>query len=136
MTSWMQRTFRSDGRRRAPTPADLLTIAVLLVLAVASAALMPHAVVSGVAVVRHAGGEERLPLDQDVVRHLDGPRGRTEVVVEDGAVRIAAAPCRLQLCVRMGETRSPTRSLICIPNQVRVRVMAKDREGDVDALSR
>jgi hypothetical protein len=69
--------------------------------------------------------------DQDVV--LTGPIGGTTLRVQNGRAWIATAPCRNQLCRRMGRLDRPGRSLVCLPNRILVRF-----EGvsiDVDAVS-
>jgi hypothetical protein len=137
MRPWRQRTFPVSGRRRAPTPADLLTIVAVLVGTVCLAVLRPDAGRATVALVRCSDGERRVRLDVDQVLFCDGPVGRTVLRVEDGRIRIEEAPCRQQLCRRMGATNDPSRSLVCIPNRVQVRVLpGAATEGDIDARSR
>ena len=136
MTQWTQRSFRSSGRRRAPTWADLLSIAVLLAASILSAGIFQRGPASAMALVRTVEGDVLLPLGTDVTRDFQGPLGLTRVEVRDGFVRIRESPCHLQLCVRMGQTRSVTRSLVCIPNRVRVRIVGDDSEEALDALAR
>ena len=130
MTQWSQRSFRSSGRRRAPTVADLLTIALLLAVSILSTGVFRSGPAASMALVRTAD------LNVDGTRDFQGPLGVTRVEVHDGSVAIRESPCRLQLCVRMGWTRSASRSLVCIPNRVRVRIVGDDSKEAVDALAR
>lgn len=136
MRPWTQRSFRSSGRRRAPTLADLITIALLLAASILSTGIFKRGAPAAMALVRTVGGEVLLPLDTDVIRDFEGPLGVTRVEVHNGFVRIIQSPCRLQLCRRMGQTRSASRSLVCIPNRIRVRIIGADSEEAIDALAR
>jgi hypothetical protein len=137
MTLWRQRTFPVSGRRRAPTPADVVAIAVVVVATVGLAVLQPRGGRAVEALVRCSDGERRVRLDVDQVLTCEGPLGQTVLSVEDGRIAIVEAPCRLQLCRRMGSTNDPSRSLVCIPNRVQVRILSGPAgEADVDARSR
>ena len=136
MNQWTQRSFPSSGRRRAPTWADLFTIVMLLAASVLSTGIFQRGPAAAMALVRTTDGEVHLPLATDMTRTFEGPLGVTRVEVHDGFVAIRESPCRLQLCVRMGQTRSTTRSLVCIPNRVQVRIVGDDSEEAVDALAR
>ena len=121
-------------RRRAPTVADLLTIAAVLLLAVLLATWMPHQGTATMAVVRHAGGEQQVRLDVTQSFEFAGPRGMTTVQIDAGSIWIAAASCPRQLCRRMGRTNQPTRAVVCIPKRIRIRVLGAS--GEVDAIAR
>jgi hypothetical protein len=132
----VQRSFRNSGRRRAPTVADLVTIGLLLALSIVAAGVLQRGAPAGVALVRTADGEFVLPLDIDVVRDCNGPQGVTRLTVQRGSISVTQAPCRLQLCRRMGKTSSASRSLVCIPNRISVRILATDDAEAIDALAR
>lgn len=53
---------------------------------------------------------------------VDGPLGTSTIQVRDGRVRVVDSPGRQKLCVRAGWMSRSGESVICLPNQVVVRV--------------
>jgi hypothetical protein len=82
-----------------------------------------------------AGFERTVPLDRDAEIEVPGPLGTSVVRVESGAVRVVSSPCRQQICVGMGAARKPGAVIVCVPNEVVVRVLGGADEGH-DALTR
>jgi hypothetical protein len=122
-------------RPRAPTAGD-----VLLLLALVAAIPLAHRAAGGTAgaallQVQCDGQPER---DLDPRRDADvvvrGPVGETTVRLRGGVAWIESAPCRNQLCRRMGRIDRPGRALVCLPNRVLVRFAG--RAPDLDAISR
>jgi hypothetical protein len=112
---------------------------VLYALVGLGAALLVLPAGSGVArLVRiegSAGFETTVPLDRDAEIEVPGPLGTTVVRIESGAVRVVSSPCREQICVGMGEARKPGAVIVCVPNEVVVRVLGGRDDGH-DALTR
>ena len=71
-----------------------------------------------------------LPLEHDGSYPIGG---HLTVVIESGSVRIEDADCPDRFCVRMGAIRSPGQMLVCLPNQIVVRIVGTG-ETEVDAL--
>jgi len=137
MKPWSQRTFPVSGRRRAPTPADLATVLILLAGTVVLGFHPPRGGVATLAVIESDAGTQRVRLDVDQEVPCTGPLGTSHVQVHDGRIAIVSSPCRRQLCRRMGATNDPARSLVCIPNRIRVRILPAPGSGeDLDALAR
>jgi hypothetical protein len=113
---------------------------ILLLLAGAAAGIVfarPRA--PGAQAVVTVAGTERARLDLAVARsyRAAGPLGETEIVVEEGAARIAASPCRGKICIRMGRARRAGQLLVCVPNRVTVRIAGTPAAADdVDAILR
>lgn len=128
------RRLSVSGRRRAPTPADLVTIVCLFLLVVFSGLWIPHGGASGLARVQSSTVDQRVRLDVDQTLELVGPLGMTLVRVQNGHIWIESAPCPRQFCRRMGRTNNPARALVCIPNDIRIRVLGKT--GEIDAIAR
>ena len=118
------------------TVLDVLLIAALLGL-------------SGWALVRtwHAAGERPVasvfqnnrllgvyPLDDDRVIAIDS-RGRTEMKIEisNGAIRVAESNCPKGVCKHTGWTRTPGRSIICVPNRVLIQLRGASSEYDAES---
>lgn len=73
-------------------------------------------------------------LDEEGTREVDGPLGTTSIEVRQGQARILSSPCPLKICQRAGWIAAAGEMVVCLPNEVVVR-MAGRRPG-VDALSR
>jgi hypothetical protein len=77
----------------------------------------------------------RLPLDEDAVRDAAGPLGATRVEVRSGQVRVLSSPCPLKLCEKRGWIDRGGDMIVCLPNEVVVRLPGTSPDG-VDATSR
>ena len=124
-------------RRRAPTPADLVVLALLAaaVPLARRAAAIPGD--SHVVLVR-AGSQPPQVVDarRDATIDVVGPLGPTRVRVQHGEVWIESASCRNHLCQRMGRLRGPGRSLVCVPNKLLVRFAPAAPNNTVDTITR
>lgn len=72
--------------------------------------------------------------DTDQVLEVPGPLGNNRVVVRDGGVFVATAPCANQICVKTGRVSRPGQWIACLPNRVFVAVEGAGEE-QIDARS-
>lgn len=72
-------------------------------------------------------------LDEDRILEFDGPLGRTIVIIEDRQVRVTEDPGPLQICVRDGWIDRAGEWLICLPNQVFIRIEGNQEDSEIDA---
>lgn len=114
--------------RAGPTWGDALLV-LLLVAAIPvahRAVARPAAASSHLLLVESAEAPvQRLDARRDADVVLHGPLGETRLRIEGGEAWIAAAPCRNQLCRRMGRLSGPGRPLVCLPNRVLVRFVGE-----------
>ena len=61
-----------------------------------------------------------------------GPLGETVVVCQDGYVWVEDSCCPNKLCVKTGKVRTPGQVIVCVPNEVVVRIVGG---SDVDAVA-
>ena len=73
----------------------------------------------GRAVIRVTAPEATWLLrpDEDQVLEVTGPLGINRIVVRDGEVFVAAAPCANQICVKTGTVSRPGQWIACLPNR-------------------
>jgi len=119
-------------------PGDWVLIAILLAIAVASFFLIPPWLMSGGAEVEILSGDklvERYPLNQDRRVEIPGPLGISEVVTKEGRASIMSSPCPHKTCMAMGNIGTEGGILVCLPNEIVVRVGNGQPEG-LDAVSR
>ncbi len=119
---------------RAPTPADLVVVALLLALVPLVRAWRPQRNASTRLEIRGTAGMQSVDVRHDRDLEVSGPAGVTVVRIHAGQVWIARAPCRNHVCQRMGRVAGAGRSLVCVPNRVVVRFAAFD--PGVDGVTR
>ena len=113
--------------------------AVILVCVLAGAALLlaPGRARTGAAEVQvEVSGTAVLTLSpsEDGIREVTGPLGVTRIEVRERRVRVLSSPCPQKLCQRAGWIGSAGEMVVCLPNEVVVRLPG--RRPGVDALSR
>lgn len=111
--------------------ADLILLAVVLVLGAVLAAVLLRSSGGGVAQVRVAGVvTASYPLDEDASYTITGANGGTNLlVIEDGSARIEEASCPDGVCVHTGRVRRDGQSIVCLPNQVVVEIVSETAEN-------
>ena len=82
-------------------------------------------------------GKGVLTLDRDDagVREVTGPLGTTRIEIRDRQVRVLSSPCPLKLCQRAGWIGTAGEMVVCLPNEVVVRLPGS-LPGSTDAVSR
>jgi len=120
------------------TAGDWLIVLFLLLLSLAGVAwiaTMPEG--SRVLVT---SGEElcfTAPLDEPRDVELEGPLGKTHLVIDEQGARIVDSPCPRKICVSMGPAKRTADLLACVPNRILVRIAGADgKEATYDLLSR
>ena len=111
---------------------DVLAIAVVLILAIAVAvSYLPKDHSGPVKAEIYHEGElvKTLSLEEDICFEILGDY-TNEITVKDGRISITASDCPGEDCVHSGAISSTGRSIVCLPNEVEVRVVSG--ESDVD----
>ena len=131
--SWFRRVWGPSGVRLLF--GDIIVIGLLAAGIVAvslprAARSTPHAEVV-------VSGEKALTLDlaRDGVHDLLGPIGVTRIEVRGGTVRVLSSPCPRQVCRHGGWIGEPGELLVCLPNEIVIRVPGEPGGGP-DATSR
>ena len=76
-------------------------------------------------------------LDQYGQTDLEGPLGKTRLVIDEHGAYVTGSPCPRKLCISMGPAKYSGDLLACIPNRIMVRIENSDRdEASYDLLSR
>lgn len=119
-------------------PADWVLIAFLLVTAVLSLFLIPRWLTSGATDVEILSRDKllgRYPLNEDRRLEVPGPLGITEVAIKGGRASIHSSPCPHKTCKAMGDIGTEGGILVCLPNEIIVRV-GNGQPSGLDAVSR
>lgn len=64
---------------------------------------------------------------------VEGVIGKSTVELQNGKIRMKAAPCKNQICVHQGWIHSPGQSIVCLPGKIVIEVTGK---SEIDAVSR
>ena len=73
-------------------------------------------------------------LDADRIVEVEGPIGLSRLEIEGETVRMVSSLCPDQLCINMGDIQKAGRWIACLPNQVFIRILGRERET-LDAQS-
>ncbi len=78
--------------------------------------------------------EERFiyPLSEDREIDVEGPLGKTHIVIKNERVHVDASPCRDKICIAMGHAQFTGDWIACLPNRVFVRVRGDEEDRRVD----
>jgi hypothetical protein len=120
------------------TGSDWLVVMFLLGVSLAGIAWVATAP-EGTQVVVTSGGQIcfTAPLDQPYSVDLDGPLGKTRLVIDDQGARITNSPCPRKICISMGVARQTGDLLACVPNRILVSIDSPaGEEVPYDLLSR
>ncbi len=120
------------------TPGDITLIFLMCVFAAVLSFSLPNRLATDGNIVFIRCGSKlvgRYALNHDRVISVKGPFGETKVQIEGGKVRILSSPCPNHYCVKMGEISAGGATLLCVPNQVVVRVGGNESQR-LDAISR
>lgn len=84
-------------------------------------------------VIIGSSGEWSFPLDATGSINVPGPLGMTKVSFGGGMVRIDYSPCPTESCVAMGAISHAGQWLVCLPNQVLVRIKGNGDDNELDS---
>ena len=111
---------------------DVLAIVLVAVLAVAVAVcFLPKSQTGPVIAQVYHQGElvKTLSLDTDTTLEINGKYNNL-ITVKNGEISIVASDCPGEDCVHSGAIHSSGRSIVCLPNEVEVRVISQTSDVD------
>jgi len=116
----------------------VVLVVTLSALAAAMFYLLPGLLGLGGTEVEILSGDRplaRLSVNQDRTFEASGPLGKTTIRIQEGRARIVSSPCPNKTCIMMGDVGKEGGVIVCLPNEVVVRV-GKERADGLDAVSR
>ena len=119
------------------TKGDILLIAVLVFFSVAGIGGVRNFYGGNSHVVVEVDGRHvlELSLDTNVTKTVEGPLGKTVIVIEDGTARVIESHCPHHYCVRMGRISRSGEIIICVPNRVMVTIRGGNEEESFDGVT-
>jgi hypothetical protein len=73
-------------------------------------------------------------ITNDQTIQLEGPIGTTSVQIKDHHVSITHSDCKQQICVRRGKVSKAGDCIVCIPNQVVIKIISK-KKTNLDVIT-
>ena len=116
------------------TAGDKFLIIFILILSSGSMLILPRIIPRGSYVIVETAEEvNRFSLNDSHTVIIKGKLGNLEMEIKSEKVRIREANCPDQICVRTGWISRTGQTIICVPNQVIVRIV-NSQNNPVDAI--
>ena len=118
--------------------ADLILIAVLLLVSATALALFLFTGEEGAYVVVTVDGAEygRFPLNENAEIRIPSEAGGYNLLqIEDGEARVCEASCPDGICAAHRPISRVGESILCLPNRVAVRVESESNDDGLDVIS-
>ena len=79
---------------------------------------------------------ETLPLTEDHTLRYERDDGQyNTIIIENGVVRVSEASCPDQICVRHKPTNQTADPIVCLPNDLVVKVVTPREQSQLDGVS-
>jgi hypothetical protein len=69
-------------------------------------------------------------LEHDIQKKFSGPLGLTEIIIHNKKARIKESSCNKKYCVHHGWINKINETIVCIPNEVRISIIGKNKPYD------
>ena len=69
-------------------------------------------------------------LNQKVTKIINGEKGETKIIIDNGKVRFTSAPCTKKYCIHQGWINKANQIIICIPNKISISILGAKRNYD------
>ena len=115
---------------------DLVIIACMIAIGLLVMIVVLFVQKDGEMVTVEVSGREvaSFPLSEDVTYVIDGKNGGTNtLIIKDGYAWVEEASCPDGLCRNMGKIHNSSQSIICLPNEVVIRITAGE-DSEIDAV--
>lgn len=107
--------------------ADIILFGILIGFGVLSSIFLQKSPQKGKLVNIIVKGKELVvPLEKDTIIRVEGRIGKTCVRIEKRSVWIEETLCPKKICKKMGKIKAPGEVIVCIPNEVIIRIKGKE----------
>ena len=69
-------------------------------------------------------------LNQKITKIINGAKGDTTIIIDNGKVRFASAPCAKKYCIHQGWINKANQIIICIPNEISISILGGKKNYD------
>lgn len=129
----MERNSLRPTRYRTLSAGDILLIGILALGAVFGIMRRARTPRGEYAEIIAPDSTMRITLNKDNIIRVSGKIGTVEISVSNAALSITDVDCPLRLCQKQGSISGGGSALVCVPNQVMVRISGGD--ADIDGVT-
>ena len=69
-------------------------------------------------------------LNQEITKEINGAKGKTKIIINNGKVRFSSSPCPKKYCIHQGWINKANQTIVCIPNQISISIVGAKRGYD------
>ncbi|MDC0126787.1 NusG domain II-containing protein [Methylophilaceae bacterium] len=69
-------------------------------------------------------------LNQKITKIINGAKGDTKIIIDNGRVRFVSAPCTKKYCIHQGWINKANQIIICIPNKISISILGNKKNYD------
>lgn len=115
--------------RKMITVGDVILVIVIIAMAIFSLISIAATKRAGQWVRIEVAGSlhQQCNLWQGQELTVNGPRGKTIIRIDAGTVQVTYSDCPDQICVKTGKIRHAGEMIVCVPNQVVVKIEGAHR---------
>jgi len=116
-------------------PFDIIfLIIILLVTAILSYTIYAGTEGEPKAHIKATSGEWFYSLKRKRELSIEGPLGRTIIIIENGSVSVRSSPCPEKICVKSGHKQNAGEWIACLPNGILITIEGNG-QPKIDATS-
>ena len=133
---YLYAAIRNRMEKKKNNHLDLVIIACMIAIGLFAMTIVLFVQKDGEMVTVEVSGREvaSFPLSEDVTYVIDGKNGGTNtLMIKDGYAWVEEASCPDGLCRNMGKIHNSSQSIICLPNEVVIRITGGE-DSEIDAV--
>lgn len=133
---YLYAAIRNRMEKKKNNHLDLVIIACMIAIGLLVMIVVLFVQKDGEMVTVEVSGREvaSFPLSEDVTYVIDGKNGGTNtLMIKDGYAWVEEASCPDGLCRNMGKIHNSSQSIICLPNEVVIRITGGE-DSEIDAV--
>lgn len=78
---------------------------------------------------------KKLPLSSNEKIEIVNGKAKNIVYIHDNGVEMEYANCHDHICEQTGFIKDSSKSIVCLPHKINVKVVAPQKEGDLDVTT-
>ena len=69
-------------------------------------------------------------LNQEITKEINGAKGKTKIIINNGKVRFSSSPCPKKYCIHQGWINKANQTIVCIPNKISISIVGAKSKYD------
>ena len=84
--------------------------------------------------INATSGEWYYNLNSNRELYIDGPLGKTKIIIQNNSVYVQSSPCPEKICIKSGTIHNSGEWIACLPNGILITIEG-DEKKQIDAIS-